>query len=117
MALGAALAISVGALDLLVGEGLGIFFDLCFVGVCVVLALAVRPQDFFTVGVLPPLLMLGLFVMLSVSDPGALARPEVSSVQAVVSGLSHHSGSLALGYLLCLVVLFVRQHVQRTRVV
>jgi hypothetical protein len=38
-----------------------------------------------------------------------IAHPQDGAVQAVVSGLSHHSGALVLGYALCLTTLAVRQ--------
>lgn len=109
VALGAALTMSAVSIDLLLGSRLTLFFDLCFVAVCVAVALAVRPRDFFTVGVLPPLLMLLVCVLLALSDTSVLARPGDSVVQAVITGLAHHSIALMAGYLLCLAVLVVRQ--------
>ena len=117
VALGAALALTATALDLMTANRIGVLFDICFVLLCVVLALAVRPRDFFTVGVLPPLLMLSLFILVAIAEPAALAEPGVGSVQAVFSGLSHHSVALMVGYLLCLTVLFVRERAEHTRIV
>ncbi len=111
VALGAALTMSAVSLDLWWGSRLSLFFDLCFVAVCVAVALAVRPRDFFTVGVMPPLLMLTICVLLAVSDTSVIARAEDGVVQAVVTGLAHHSIALLAGYLLCLSVLVVRQRV------
>lgn len=108
VALGVALALTAAALDLLLTEHVGVIYDVGFVALCVALALAVRPRDFFTVGVLPPLLMLTTFLLLAMSRSEAIARPEDGLVQAVVSGLSHHSLGLVVGYLLCLAVLLVR---------
>jgi hypothetical protein len=113
--LGVALALSVAALDLLATDRLGWFFDVGFVGLCVALALLVRPRDFFTVGVLPPLLMLSTFLLLAATRSAAIARADDGVVQAVVSGLSHHSVALALGYVGCLLVLFVRSRVLAAR--
>lgn len=113
VALAAALMMSVVTLDLWLGSGLTLFFDLCFVVVCVVAALAVRPTDFFSVGVLPPLLMVTLCLLLAFSDTDVLARPEDGVVQAVVTGLAHHSVALLVGNLVCLAVLVVRQRVSR----
>ena len=45
----------------------GLFFDLCFVAICLAAALMVRPRDFFTVGVLPPLLMFGTMVLVALN--------------------------------------------------
>ena len=63
----------------------------------VVVALLVRPQDFFTVGVLPPLIMLVVFVVLGISHKVAIARDSDGLVQAVITGLSHHAVALGAG--------------------
>lgn len=111
VALGAALALTVVAVDLALVGRVSLFFDLSFVVLCLALALAVRPTDFFVVGVLPPLIMVGVFVLLGLTRPAVIAHPEDGVVQAVVSGLSHHSGALVTGYVLCLACLAVRQRV------
>jgi len=111
VALGSATALTAVVLDLLMGGHIGLFFDLCFVLLCVGLALAVRPTDFFTVGVLPPLLMVGVFVLLGISRPTVLGHAGDGTVQAVITGLSEHSIALVVGYLLCLAMLYVRQRV------
>ncbi|MDP2772497.1 MAG: hypothetical protein Q8O61_02990 [Nocardioides sp.] len=111
VALGSAAALTAVVLDLLMGGRIGLFFDLCFVLLCVGLALAVRPTDFFTIGVLPPLLMVGAFVLLGISRPSVLGNADDGTVQAVIIGLSEHSVALVVGYLLCLAVLYVRQRV------
>ena len=90
-----------------------LFFDLWFVLLCLGLALLVRPRDFFTVGVLPPLIMVVGFAILAVDRPGAIASPRDGLVQAVVSGLAHHSVALVCGYALCLVTLLARQRTAR----
>jgi hypothetical protein len=110
-ALGVALALTAAALDLLLTGRVGVLFDLGFVALCVGLALAVRLPDFFTVGVLPPLLMLSTFLLLAMSRAESIAQPDDGLLQAVVSGLSHHSVALVLGYVLALGVLAVRQRV------
>lgn len=110
IALAVALALSAVVLDVAMGTDLGLFFDLCFVALCVTIALQVRPGDFFTVGVLPPLLMLGVLVLLDVTRPEVLGDPKDGLVQSVVTGLAQHSGALIAGYLLCLVVLAIRHH-------
>jgi hypothetical protein len=108
VALGSAVTLSVVAYDvLLVGE-LSYFFDLSFVVLCLGLALVVRPDDFFTVGVLPPLMMVAVFTLLGLVAPETVAHPEDGVVQAVVSGLAHHSGALVAGYVLCLATLAMR---------
>ena len=51
------------SLDLLVNAHPSVLFDVGFVVICVGAALAVRPADFFRVGVLPPLLLLALMTV------------------------------------------------------
>ena len=115
VALGVALALTVVVVDVALVGRVSLFFDLCFVALCVGLALAVRPRDFFVVGVLPPLMMVGVFMLLGLTRPDVIAHPRDGAVQAVVSGLSHHSGALVTGYLLCLACLAIRQKVAVAR--
>jgi hypothetical protein len=114
-ALGVALALTAAALDLVLGGQIGLLFDLAFVLLCLALALAVHPRDFFTVGVLPPILMLVTFTLLAMTRSESIARAEDGLVQAIVSGLSHHSLALVIGYLLALAVLVVRVRVRVQR--
>ena len=95
--------------DLLISRSLSVAFDVAFVLVCVAAALAVRVRDFFVVGVLPPLLLAGTVASLAILARGSVADPTDGFLQAVVSGLAHHSGALAVGYLLTLAVLALRQ--------
>ncbi|GAB3772665.1 hypothetical protein FB382_002817 [Nocardioides ginsengisegetis] len=113
VALGLAVALTVVVVDVGMVGRVSLFFDLCFVALCIGLALAVRPTDFFTVGVLPPMLMVAIFTLLAFTRPDAIAHPDDGVVQAVVSGLSRHSAALLVGYGLCLGVLAVRQRISR----
>lgn len=115
VALGVALALTIVVLDVALVGRVSLFFDLCFVVLCIALALQVRPTDFFTVGVLPPLIMVGVFALLGTTRPDVIADAGDGVVQAVVSGLSHHSGALVSGYVLCLATLAVRQRVLASR--
>lgn len=99
------------AAGVLIQGRLGLFFDIGFVLICLGAALAIHPEDFFRVGVLPPLLLLGISVVTSALDRGAVAAPSDSYLQAVISGLAHHAGALAIGYGLALAVLAVRHRV------
>lgn len=110
IALGAACALTVVCLDLLWTGRVTWLFDIAFVGLCIGVALLVRPRDFFGIGVLPPLLMVGIFVLLGFAAPGAVARAEDSVIQTVVSGLAHHAIALVVGYVLCLGILAQRAH-------
>ncbi|MEZ0578313.1 DUF6542 domain-containing protein [Nocardioides sp. MH1] len=111
-ALSVALLITAAAIDVVLGDDLGLLFDLTFVTVCAGAALRVRPSDFFTIGVLPPLAMLLTVVLLAFAEPGSIAHAQDGVVQATVSGLSTHAIALVVGYLLCLGVLGVRNQVQ-----
>jgi hypothetical protein len=113
VALGAAVALSAIVVNVAMVGRVSMFFDLWFVLLSLGLALLVRPRDFFTVGVLPPLIMVGAFAVLAVDRPGAIANADDGLVQAVVSGLAHHSVALVCGYALCLMTLFARQRTAR----
>jgi len=115
VALGFALAITVASLDMTIGGEVGRVFDLAFVCVCVLVALLVRPEDFFAVGVLPPLVMLVVFLLVALSRPHAIGERGDNTVQAVVSGLSHHAVALGVGYALCLAVLAIRDQFTRQK--
>ena len=113
------LAVLVGllvlALDLALNSRLTLLFDIGFVLLCLAAALSVRPRDFFHVGVLPPLLLLGLITLLALVHTPWVAEPGDALVQAVVSGLAHRAGGLLAAYLLALAVLAIRQRVARKR--
>lgn len=108
-ALGVAVVLSLVVFDQLVNHELGVIFDIGFVGLCLWLALDVRPRDFFVVGVLPPLMMLGVFILLAISSPGVLGRAADGPLQAVVTGLAQHSVALLVGYATALAALLVRR--------
>jgi hypothetical protein len=107
--LATAVVLTVAAAEVLMVGHLRLFFDLCFVVVCLGAALMVRPRDFFTVGVLPPLLMFGTMVLVALNGPQVIAAAHDGLVQAVITGLAHHSLALFAGYAVCLVTLLARQ--------
>ena len=90
-------------------------FDSGFIVLCVGMALAVRPQEFFRAGVLPPMLLLTICVVLGLGHRAAIAASDDGLVQSVISGLAHHSGPLLAGYALTLAVLGIRIRVARRR--
>ena len=100
--------IAVTLVNLLFGR-IGVVFDVAFVLICLGAALWVRPRDFFSIGVLPPLLLGFTVVVLAVVDRAAVAKAGDTFVQAVVSGLAHHALALVVGYALTLAVLALRQ--------
>ena len=107
--------LAVTLVDLLFGNRLGVLFDIAFVLVCVGSALWVHPRDFFSVGVMPPLLLGSTVLVLAVVDRAAVAKAGDPLVQAVVSGLAHHAIALVIGYGLTLLVLALRQVALRHR--
>jgi hypothetical protein len=113
VALGSALTLTAAAAQIAVGGHLGLFFDVCFVAICLTTAMLVRPRDFFTVGVLPPLLMFATMVLVAVNGTTIIAHRHDSVVQAVITGLAHHSIALFLGYAVCLVTLVLRRRTAR----
>jgi ATP/ADP translocase len=113
VALTAALTLSAATVEIAVGGHLRLFFDLSFLAICLAAALLVRPRDFFTVGVLPPLLMLGTMVLVAVNGTKVIAQAHDNVVQAVVTGLAHHAIALFIGYAVCLVTLVLRQRAGR----
>lgn len=102
VALGLALALTAVAIDVVLVGRLTLFFDLSFIAVCLLVAVVVRRGDFFTVGVLPPLLMLAVVTLLAVVAREAVADAGDNAVQAVVSGVAHHGVALFAGYVACL---------------
>ncbi len=107
--------LTVVLLHLAFGQPLGLLFDVVFVVVCVGSAFWVRPRDFFTVGVMPPLLLGAVALFLAVVDRGLVARTDDTRFQAVISALAHHSLALGIGYGLTLAVLALRQLALRNR--
>jgi hypothetical protein len=108
-ALACAVTLTVAAVEVTFVGHLRLFFDLCFVVICLGAALMVRPRDFFTVGVLPPLLMFATMLVVALNGPQVIATRHDGVVQAVVTGLAHHSMGLFAGYALCLLTLLARQ--------
>jgi hypothetical protein len=112
VALCSALVLTTATVEVSLVGHLRLFFDLCFVLVCLAAAVMVRPRDFFSVGVLPPLLMFGTMVILALNGAEAIAAAHDGLVQAVVTGLAHHSVGLFSGYAVCLAVLVARQRLR-----
>jgi hypothetical protein len=115
VALGLALALTVVVIEVAVSGRVGPVFDVAFVVVCLTVAMLVRPADFFTAGVLPPLVMLVVFVLVAVSHPGALSSGDAGLVSTVASGLADHAVALGVGYAGCLLCLAIRDQFVRGR--
>ena len=113
VALSVALTLTAATAEIAISGHLRLFFDVCFVAICLAAAMLVRPRDFFTVGVLPPLLMLGTMMLVALNGTQVIANRHDSVVQAVITGLAHHSVALFVGYAGCLITLVLRQRTTR----
>jgi Domain of unknown function (DUF6542) len=90
-------ALGCAAVDFALTGGLTIFFDLCFVTVCLAGAMGVRRRDLFTAGVLAPLVLAGVIAVIALTSPHAFASNGGIS-QVFLSGLAQHAGALVAGY-------------------
>jgi hypothetical protein len=103
------LLLAVVGLNYLATSTLGLGFDLVFVLACAVIALWVRPRDFFMIGVFPPIFLGAVVIVLGILDPGSVARASDNAGQAIVSGLAHQAQTLVIGYGLTLALIALRQ--------
>ena len=110
VSLGVAATLTAVCLDVLLVGRLTLFFDLCFMVVCLGLAALVRRRDFFLVALLPPALMTGVFGFIALVARGTIADRDDSALQAIVSGVATHGVALFVGYALCLGWLGWRLH-------
>lgn len=110
VALGVAVTLTAVSIDVLLVGRLTLFFDLCFMVLCLGLAALVRRQDFYLVALLPPVLMTAVFGFVALVARDAIADPRDSAVQAIVSGIATHGVALFVGYALCLGWLGWRLH-------
>ena len=108
--LGVAVTLTAVSIDVLLVGRLTLFFDLCFMVLCLGLAALVRRSDFFLVALLPPVLMTVVFAFVALVARDAVADPSDSVLQAVVSGVATHGIALFIGYALCLGWLAWRLH-------
>jgi hypothetical protein len=110
VSLGVAATLTAVSIDVALVGRLTLFFDLCFVVLCLGLAALVRRRDFYMVALLPPLLMTTVFAFVALVARSAVADPRDSLLQAVVSGVATHGVALFVGYALCLAWLAWRLH-------
>jgi hypothetical protein len=83
--------------DFALTGGLSMYFDLWFVVICLVGAMAVRRGDLFTTGVLAPLLFGGLIAVISVVAPATFAASGGFGT-VFPTGLTEHANALIAGY-------------------
>jgi len=102
------------AVQLALTDHLGVFFGICFVLASLTAALLVRADGFFTVGVLPPLLLLGILAAVGAVAPSAIDAPGLSDdaglVQRVIAGVVSQAPALVIGHGVALGVLGLRIH-------
>jgi hypothetical protein len=110
VSLGVAVTLTAVSIDVTLVGRLTLFFDLCFVVMCLGLAALVRRRDFYLVALLPPLLMTTVFGFVALVARSAVADPRDSLLQAVVSGVATHGVALFVGYAICLGWLAWRLH-------
>ncbi len=85
------------ALDFTLTGQLSIFFDLCFVVIGLVSAMAVRRYDLFTAGVLPPIVFAAVIATVALTAPATLAA-DAGLSKAFMTGLAEHATALVAGY-------------------
>lgn len=88
---------AIAALNLALVGGLTFFFDVCFVVVGLVAAMAVRRQDLFTAAVLPPLAFAAVIGAVAVLYPETIL-PDASLSKTFMVGLTAHADGLVGGY-------------------
>jgi hypothetical protein len=108
----AAAALGCAGLDFALTGRLSMFFDLCFIVVCLVGAMAVRRRDLFTTGVLAPLVFAGVIGVVAVLSPETfVAQGGISKV--FLTGLADHAGALVAGYAVALATVAARVSARR----
>jgi uncharacterized protein DUF6542 len=103
---------ALAVLDLALVGRLSVFFDLSFVVVCLVAALAVRPRDFFTAAVLPPLAFGGTIAGVALLWPDTIAT-NLGLVATFLAGLATHALGLVFGYAAALLTVGARVYARR----
>ncbi len=84
-------------LDFALTGSLSYFFDLTFVVICLVAAMAVRGHDLFTSGVLPPLVFGPAIGLVSLLAPTTFVASG-GIAETFLTGLTSHAGALVFGY-------------------
>jgi hypothetical protein len=102
------LTTAVVAFDVWLTGRLSLFFDLCFVLVCLSAALLARRRGLFAVAVLGPLLLGGVVALLGFTAPHALTASNLPFVSTWLTGLAHHGAALAAAQVVALAVVGLR---------
>ncbi len=102
------------AANLAATSQLDLIFDVGFVLLCVAGALLVHPRFFFRVAVMPPLLLVGVAVLLTFTIRSLVVGSGAGAIESVMSLLVTHSAALFIGYAGALGVLLIRNRVIRS---
>lgn len=105
---------SCAVLDLALTRGITLFFDLCFVTICLVAAMSVRRRDLFTTGVMPPLIFAAVVGVVAALSPGTFVAFGGAS-KAFMTGLAQHAPGLVAGYAVALLTVGSRVSASRGR--
>ena len=103
----------VAVADVALTQRISMFFDLCFVVICLVAAMGVRRSDLFTPGVLPPLVLGVVLVGVAAMRPDALGAAQ-GLANSFLVGLANHAGALVGGYAVSLAIVAARAFSART---
>ena len=107
--LGLALVTTTVAITWTLGSKLGLFYDLTFVTVCLLLAVRIQRDEFGFAVTLPPALMGAVLLLLAVASPETIADEGDGFVQAFVTGVATHSLALLVGWAFALLALEARR--------
>lgn len=99
---------AVASADVALTARLSMFFDLCFILVCLWAALVVRRRGLYAAGVLPPLLLGAVVAVLALRFPSAVTSSDLTFVSTWLTGLTLHGGALAAAHLVVLVIVGLR---------
>lgn len=102
---------AITALDLIDGQ-LGLAYSLGFVMVVLSAATAVQERGFFTVGVMPPVLLVGSLFVVAMLAPDAMmiaGLPESTGVLGLtLTATIDHAVALMIGHLLAIAMILAR---------
>lgn len=102
---------TVAGLDLIDGR-LGLAFSVGFVLIVLSAATAVQERGFFTVGVIPPVLLVGALLMIVWAAPNAIEIPKLPETAGVfgrtLTATIAHGVPLLIGHALALAVIVAR---------
>lgn len=103
---------AVALIEILLAGSVGWLLGLALIVVSVGVALTVRPRDLFTAGVSPPLLLLGVLLVVAAlhGDGIQVGRlgADAGVAQSVIAGFVHLAGALVVAHALALVVVALR---------